>query len=497
MRLTPYATRRHSNPRGSQSERKIPMTVVTKLPGTLLAALALALALSAGLMAPPAAADFYSDAGDEHSTDAGETYLGENSDLGGHPTGIVAADFNGDGQDDLAASTKELGLGPEERWRWHAGVSVVLSTPSGAYEDPVYYPIGALFRSSNPAPCCPLAEVGDSMGASDVAAADVNNDGAPDLVAANSRSDSVSVLVNTGAGIFAAPTNWPPQRPANTFDVRDLIEDNEPQPEALQLGGDNPVAVAAGDLDGDGDQDLVTANQRSDDVSVLLNTTNTPDDSLHSGLYQEGTASPYSIDGTSTTPDDLVIADLDGDGDQDVVTANHGSDDVSVLLNDGSANLALHANSPIAVGTDPAGLATARLDSDNHEDVVTANSGSDDVSVLLNDGNASFAAEAGSPYAVGTAPVDVVLDDLGGTDATDVATANRGSRGGSDGNNISVLRGDGTGSLASEANSPYTVGTNPISLAFGNFDSNSAGDIDPDLAAANYVPQSITVLHNQ
>lgn len=473
------------------------MTVVTGLPGTLLAALALALVLAAGLIAPPAAADFYSSSGDEHSTDAGETHLGEDSDLGGNPSGVVAADFNGDGQDDLAASTVENAHGPEEAWRWHAGVSVVLSAEDGSYEDALYYPIGAELRSYNTgAPCCPLAAIG-GFGAADVVAPDVNNDGAPDLVTVNHVSDSVSVLVNTGTGAFVGPANWPPDTPTHGVDVRDLIDDNEPQPEALELGGSGPRGIAAADLDGDGDQDLVTANRGTDDVSVLLNTSNTPDDGPDAGIYQEPSNSPYSIDGNSSDPDAVAVADLDGDGDEDVVTANRGSDDVSVLLNDGNAGLTLDGNSPTAVGTDPAAVAIADVDSDKHEDLVTANGGSDDVSVLLNDGNGGFTPEAGSPYSVGTAPVDVVLDDLGGTDATDLATANRGQRHSPGGDNVSVLLGDGTGSFLEEPNSPHAVGTDPVSLALGNLDSNSGTDIDPDVAAANFADESISILHNQ
>ena len=77
-----------------------------------------------------------------------------------------------------------------------------------------------------------------------VAVADLNADGAPDLVTANGASNDVSVLLGSGDGTFQAQQTFPVS--------------------------DGPFSVAVADLNADGAPDLVTANGFSDDVSVLL-----------------------------------------------------------------------------------------------------------------------------------------------------------------------------------------------------------------------------------
>ena len=176
-----------------------------------------------------------------------------------------------------------------------------------------------------------------------MAVADLDGDTVPDVVTANEFSDDVSVLLGNGDGTFQAAVSF--------------------------AAGDGPQSVAVADLDGDTVPDLVTANTGSDDVSVLLGNGD--------GSFQ---AAVSFAAGNS--------ARLRGRGRprrRHRPRPRHRQSfqhDVSVLL--GNAEMAAsRLRSPSRRATVPASVAVADLDGDTAPDLVTANVGSDDVSVLL------------------------------------------------------------------------------------------------------------------
>jgi hypothetical protein len=234
-----------------------------------------------------------------------------------------------------------------------------------------------------------------------IAVADLNHDGIPDLVTANPDSDNVSVLLGHGDGTFA------PQQP---FAVGDT------------------VSVAVADLNHDGIPDLVTANTGNNvvhDVSVLLG-------------HGDGTFAPQQPFAVGAFPVSVAVADLNGDGIPDLVTANRDSNDVSVLLGHGDGTFA--APQRFRVGTQPASVAVADLNGDGIPDLVTANQGSDDVSVLLGHGDGTFMAEQRFEMGVGAQPASVAVADMNGDSIPDLVTADAGFSA------VTVLlgRGDGT-----------------------------------------------------
>ncbi len=77
----------------------------------------------------------------------------------------------------------------------------------------------------------------------------------------------------------------------------------------------------------------------------------------------------------------MAVADVNGDGRLDVLTANFYSNDVSILLGNGDGTF--RAQQRFAVGVGPSSVAVADVNGDGRLDVVTANGGSHDVSVLL------------------------------------------------------------------------------------------------------------------
>ena len=187
-----------------------------------------------------------------------------------------------------------------------------------------------------------------------------------------------------------------------------------------------PTSVAIGDLDGDGQPDLATANYNNDTVSVLRNTSTSGNVSF----------APKVGFGTGTDPYDIAIGDLDADGQPDLAVANYGSNTVSVLLNTStSGSVSFTAKVDFGTGNNPISVTIGDLDGDGKPDLAVANYGSNTVSVRGNtstSGSVSFAAK--SDFSTGTHPISVTIGDLDGDSQPDLAVVNAGS------DNVSVLR---------------------------------------------------------
>ena len=179
-----------------------------------------------------------------------------------------------------------------------------------------------------------------------------------------------------------------------------------------------------------------------------------------------------------TDPDAIVAGDFNGDGRTDLAVANYGSNDVSVLLGNGDGTFQTQVT--YAVGTGPDAIVAGDFNGDGRTDLAVANYGSNDVSVLLGNGDGTFQPQV--TYAVGTEPDALVAGDFNGDGRTDLAVANYGS------NDVSVLLGNGDGTFQPQVT--YAVGTGPVALVAGDFN----GDGRTDLAVANYGSNDVSVL---
>jgi hypothetical protein len=282
-------------------------------------------------------------------------------------------------------------------------------------------------------------------GPQSVAIGDLNGDGKPDMVTANTIASDISVLLGSGDGQF---------EPATDF-----------------LGGTYPYSVAIGDLNGDGKPDLVTANfgpsdGSGGDVTVLLG----------DGTGSFGSPTHFAIG--AITPLCVAIADLNGDGKLDVVTANLFANNVSVMLGDGTG--ALGAGSTFATGRGADSVAIGDVNGDGKPDLAVANYDADTVSILLGNGSGGFGAP--SNINVGAGPTSIVLRDFNGDGKLDFAESNDLS------SNVCVIFGDGSGGVGGGA--AYAVGTNPYSIVAGDLD----GDGNTDLATAGLSSNDASVL---
>jgi FG-GAP-like repeat len=230
--------------------------------------------------------------------------------------------------------------------------------------------------------------------------------------------------------------------------------------------GFHPQAIASADLDGDGYGDAVLCGA---DGAVLLLVNN-----------GRGTLEPVPSDAScGAHPDGITTADLDADGRIDVVVANHETDYVTVLHNDGGLRFSacrVHVHS----NPHPHTVAAADVDGDGRVDLLTDSWAERRLTLLRADGRGGWLSP-GTPIETGRAPyVNIVAADFDGDLKVDLAFPNAAPTMATD--TVTVLFGDGRGHFAPAPQSPLVAGPAPFMIAAGDID----GDGRPDLFVANY-----------
>ncbi len=347
--------------------------------------------------------------------------------VGPLPDALVVTDLTGNGIPDIVVANQGGGF------HSRGDISVLLGNGDGTFENQQTFPTG-------------------EFPPSEIAVADLTGDGQLDIITANFRQNSVSVLLSNGITSFASSEP--------TLDLGNF------QPAVPYAVGNGPHSVAVKDL-GNGQLDIVTANSIDNTVSVLLGNGD--------GTFQSAHA--FAV---GSQPRSVAVADLTGDGQPpDIVTANSIDNTVSVLLGNGDGTFqSAHA---FAVGSQPRSVAVADLTGDGQPpDIVTANYGDNTVSVLLGNGDGTF--QPVQSYFAGYGPVSVAVADLNGDGLPDIVTA-------AGYNTVSVLLGNGDGTFQPAVS--YAVGFVPSSVAVADL----TGDGQPpDIVTANYGDNTVSVL---
>jgi hypothetical protein len=238
-------------------------------------------------------------------------------------------------------------------------------------------------------------------------------------------------------------------------------------PAPFGVGGSSPSSVAIADLNGDANPDLATANQLTDNVSVLLGD--------GAGGLAPAPGSPF---GAGDVPAQAKLGRLDGDANLDLAVPNVFSSNVSILLGNGDGTFDPATN--IATSSAPRSIAIGDLDNNGTRDLVVARNSPEDWNILLGNGDGTF--DPPTTFDAGNTGVEMVLKRLDANDTLDLVSANSSSH------DVSVLLGNGDGTFGAADNIP--VGMAPLGVAVADLDGNATRDI----AATNGSDDDVSVL---
>jgi len=274
--------------------------------------------------------------------------------VGRGATRIEASDFNADGKMDVAVLNSNDGT-----------VSILLGDGRGGLGVQTAFPVGGV-------------AIGFVLG-------DFNGDGVGDLAASNLLADRISVLIGLGDGSFSAPAS-------------------------IAVGG-QPLLVAAGDVNDDGKLDLAVDNVFDATVSILRG--------HGDGTFAAQSLVPLPV---GAVPQSVALSDLNGDGTPDLVVLNT-LDDTALVFN-GRGDGSFGDPAAFQVGGLSIFLAVGDINNDAVPDLIVADADDATVSVLVGRGDGTFNPRAA--FVVGSEPIPVALGDFNHDGGVDIAAGSIG-----------------------------------------------------------------------
>jgi len=311
---------------------------------------------------------------------------------------------------------------------------------------------------------------------------DFNGDGFEDVASANFGfpNDTLAALLNDGSGKFGAPivttlNDFPIDATSADFNRDgndDLVVSELGSIELLLSNGNGTFArssvsnadearVAAADFDGDGNPDFA-AGYYSFPASHLQ---------VYFGRGDGTFDPPVETQGWSTNSEGLLAADIESDGDVDLIFFD--SSFVWVQLNSGTGTFA----PPVASSVGDVDVALGDFNGDGNLDVTSVDASGGNVSVALGDGSGSFT--PGAAYRViDTQGLYVTTGDFNGDGLVDIAA-------GDDNDVVVLLRGRGDGR--------FVLSAKHLSGGYDLLAVDVNGDALPDLLGHSLVPGELSV----
>ncbi|MCA9177360.1 MAG: VCBS repeat-containing protein, partial [Planctomycetales bacterium] len=400
----------------------------------------------------------------------------------------IGSHFPQSGTDSRRAVTQSINVRDYVDWATQSGAQVVEQEPNNSSAtaenlDPYFLEMTLDMVSGGD------FAVGDRP--QDIETGDFNGDNRMDLLVANQGDTRVSLLLGNGNGTFQTASNWNFTSAAwfaEPLTVGDFNKDNRLdfavtnysdanvsvflgngngtcQAPASFSTSSNPTSITTADLNGDGNPDLITTHWYNR-INVLLGNGN--------GTFQS--AVNYTTGGGAIS---IAVGDLNKDGRLDVVTANSSDDTFSFHLGNGDGTL--QPAQAVAVGDSPESITIADFNADGNLDVATPNRWDQTASVVFGNGNGTF--QAAAAFEIGPSPFGIEAADVNGDNAVDILTA-------STSEDVVLLLNDGSGSFTRKIR--FSTGSSPYDIAAADFN----GDNRIDLATANNGGDDVSVLLN-
>jgi len=161
-----------------------------------------------------------------------------------------------------------------------------------------------------------------------------------------------------------------------------------------------------------------------------------------------------------------------------------GSNNITLLLGDGNGSFTA-AGSPYPVLNRPYNLAIGEINGDANPDLVITHDDINNMTILLGDGNGGFRRAPNSPYNLGRRSYKVIIVDVNNDAKNDLIVSHPLSS-----RNVTVLLNDGSGSFTAAPGSPFSAGSEPNGLAIGDLN----GDGKLDIVTANFASNNVTIL---
>ena len=387
-----------------------------------------------------------------------------------NPISIVSGDLNNDGILDLVVAN----IGSNN-------VGVFLGYGSGEFSSQTAYFTGT-----------------DSYPIS-VAVGDVNNDGLLDIGVANFHKNAVGIFLNYGNGTFSSQMVYPIAVSAyprsiiiNDFNKDNLadivVADDLTNNIAILLGQGTgyfpnityptktPICsmlVAVGDVNADGRQDVIVANYDTDSVGILRG-------------YGDGSFESQQIlsTGNGSSPSSIVVNDLNNDGRLDILVANSGTNNIGIFIGIGYGQFSSPITYSMGLNSNPTFVVTADFNNDSRLDIAVANTGTNNVCILLANTDGNFSSQHTYFTGKNSQPVYLAVVDFNNDDRLDIAVVNAKI------NAVGILLGHGNGTFQNQKTFSTGAYSNPTSLAVGDLDK----DGDMDIVVANTQAQEEHIL---